>query len=186
MSHRLVPVISNNFHVFRLHTEFVGRWWSEVTAVVLEKLLRKHRRTRVGRRLGWSNAIGRMPRRNERSAAWRATRWCNVVSFSKQARSSRCLVSARDQRREPNVIFMSKTIFLNASPPQQILELDKITTHHWSVVGVSAVTGDKLLNAVDWLIGDIAKRIFTLDWSQISCETGWNCTRLKSSSFYLR
>lgn len=46
---------------------------------------------------------------------------------------------------------------------QQILELDKITTHHWSVIGVSAVTGDKLLNAIDWLIGDIAKRIFTLD-----------------------
>lgn len=45
----------------------------------------------------------------------------------------------------------------------QILELDKITTHHWSVIGVSAVTGDKLLNAVDWLISDIAKRIFTLD-----------------------
>lgn len=49
--------------------------------------------------------------------------------------------------------------FLNS----QILELDKITTHHWSVSGVSAVTGDKLLNAIDWLIGDIAKRIFTLD-----------------------
>lgn len=46
---------------------------------------------------------------------------------------------------------------------RQILELDKITTHHWSVSGVSAVTGDKLLNAIDWLIGDIAKRIFTLD-----------------------
>lgn len=45
----------------------------------------------------------------------------------------------------------------------QILELDKITTHHWSVVGVSAVTGDKLLASVDWLIDDIAKRIFTLD-----------------------
>lgn len=53
------------------------------------------------------------------------------------------------------------TIFL--SPYIQILELDKITTHHWSVSGVSAVTGDKLLNAIDWLIGDIAKRIFTLD-----------------------
>lgn len=46
---------------------------------------------------------------------------------------------------------------------QQILELDNITTHHWSVVGVSAVTGEKLLGAVDWLIDDIAKRIFTLD-----------------------
>lgn len=45
----------------------------------------------------------------------------------------------------------------------QILELDNIKTHHWSVVGVSAVTGDKLLNSVDWLIGDIAKRIFTFD-----------------------
>lgn len=46
---------------------------------------------------------------------------------------------------------------------RKILELDNIKTHHWSVVGVSAVTGDKLLNAVDWLLDDIAKRIFTLD-----------------------
>lgn len=45
----------------------------------------------------------------------------------------------------------------------KILELDNIKTHHWSVVGVSAVTGDKLLNAVDWMLDDIAKRIFTLD-----------------------
>lgn len=52
----------------------------------------------------------------------------------------------------------------------QILELDKITTHHWSVVGVSAVTGDKLLASVDWLIGDIASRIFTLEWTQNPSE----------------
>lgn len=45
----------------------------------------------------------------------------------------------------------------------QILELNAITTHHWSVVGVSAVTGDQLLASVDWLLDDIAKRIFTLD-----------------------
>lgn len=45
----------------------------------------------------------------------------------------------------------------------QILELDQIETHHWSVVGVSAVTGQKLLSSIDWLIDDIAKRIFTLD-----------------------
>lgn len=45
----------------------------------------------------------------------------------------------------------------------QILELEQIETHHWSVVGVSAVTGHKLLSSVDWLIDDIAKRIFTLD-----------------------
>lgn len=45
----------------------------------------------------------------------------------------------------------------------QVLELDTITSHHWSVIGVSAVTGDKLLMSVDWLIDDIAKRIYTLD-----------------------
>jgi ADP-ribosylation factor-like protein 2 len=59
-------------------------------------------------------------------------------------------------------LFLKNLQFL-LSHPAQILELDKITTHHWSVSGVSAVTGDKLLNAIDWLIGDIAKRIFTLD-----------------------
>ncbi|XP_075147466.1 ADP ribosylation factor-like 2 isoform X1 [Haematobia irritans] len=52
---------------------------------------------------------------------------------------------------------------LSANEIKEVLQLDNITTHHWLVVGVSAVTGEKLLNAVDWLIDDIAKRIFTLD-----------------------
>jgi len=52
---------------------------------------------------------------------------------------------------------------LSAQEIKQILDLDAIVTHHWMVVGVSAVTGDKLLSAVDWLLDDIAKRIFTLD-----------------------
>lgn len=45
----------------------------------------------------------------------------------------------------------------------QALDLESITTHHWTVFGVSAVTGGKLLNSVDWLINDISKRIFTTD-----------------------
>ncbi|XP_054732156.1 ADP-ribosylation factor-like protein 2 [Anastrepha obliqua] len=52
---------------------------------------------------------------------------------------------------------------LSANDIKDILQLDDITTHHWLVVGVSAVTGEKLLGAMDWLIDDIAKRIFTLD-----------------------
>lgn len=56
-----------------------------------------------------------------------------------------------------------KTILISGDFHLQILELDKIETHHWSVVGVSAVTGEKLLASIDWLIDDIAKRIFTLD-----------------------
>lgn len=45
----------------------------------------------------------------------------------------------------------------------KILGLDNIITHHWSVLGVSAVTGEKLLTSIDWLIDDISRRIFTLD-----------------------
>lgn len=46
---------------------------------------------------------------------------------------------------------------------KEILELDKIKTHHWKIVSCSAVTGEKLLDGIDWLINDIAARIFTLD-----------------------
>ena len=45
----------------------------------------------------------------------------------------------------------------------QILELDNIKTHHWQIIWCSAVTGENLLQGIDWLIGDIAMRIFTLD-----------------------
>ena len=44
-----------------------------------------------------------------------------------------------------------------------VLELEKIKSHHWQIVGCSAVTGENLLGGVDWLIDDISKRIFTLD-----------------------
>ena len=46
---------------------------------------------------------------------------------------------------------------------RDVLELDKIKTHHWQIVGCSAVTGDNLLAGVDWLLDDISRRIFTLD-----------------------
>ena len=45
----------------------------------------------------------------------------------------------------------------------QILELDRIKTHHWRIVKCSAVTGENLLEGVDWIVGDIGARIFTLD-----------------------
>jgi ADP-ribosylation factor-like protein 2 len=45
----------------------------------------------------------------------------------------------------------------------QILELENIQTHHWSVVGCSAVTGDQLLEGMDWIVNDIASRIYSFD-----------------------
>ncbi|KAL7880250.1 hypothetical protein SRHO_G00025040 [Serrasalmus rhombeus] len=46
---------------------------------------------------------------------------------------------------------------------REALALDEIKTHHWCIVGCSAVTGENLLMGVDWLLDDIAARIFTAD-----------------------
>lgn len=45
----------------------------------------------------------------------------------------------------------------------QALSLDEIKSHHWCIIGCSAVTGENLLAGVDWLLDDIAARIFTAE-----------------------
>ena len=45
----------------------------------------------------------------------------------------------------------------------QILELDAMTDRHWAIQGCSAVTGDGLLEGIDWVVDDIASRIYMYD-----------------------
>ncbi|PSN36516.1 ADP-ribosylation factor-like protein 2 [Blattella germanica] len=52
---------------------------------------------------------------------------------------------------------------LHALLKEEVLELESIKTHHWKIVWCSAVTGQNLLEGINWLIDDIAARIFTLD-----------------------
>ncbi|BET02645.1 ADP-ribosylation factor-like protein [Nesidiocoris tenuis] len=42
------------------------------------------------------------------------------------------------------------------------LELDNVTTHHWKIVRVSAMTGENVVPAVGWLVNDISQRLFTI------------------------
>ncbi|XP_041099304.1 ADP-ribosylation factor-like protein 2 [Polyodon spathula] len=46
---------------------------------------------------------------------------------------------------------------------REALDLDSIKTHHWCIMGCSAVTGENLLSGIDWLLDDISCRIFTAD-----------------------
>ncbi|RLN62303.1 hypothetical protein BBJ28_00019990 [Nothophytophthora sp. Chile5] len=39
----------------------------------------------------------------------------------------------------------------------------QFSTRHWSIVSCSAVTGEGLVDGVDWLVGDIASRIFLME-----------------------
>jgi ADP-ribosylation factor-like protein 2 len=43
---------------------------------------------------------------------------------------------------------------------RDVLALDEIKSHHWAVFDCSAVTGKHLVKGVDWLVNDIASRIF--------------------------
>ena len=45
----------------------------------------------------------------------------------------------------------------------QALELQSIVSHHWEVIGCSAVTGEQLLTGMNWLTEDISARVFTMD-----------------------
>ncbi|KAJ3183183.1 ADP-ribosylation factor-like protein 2 [Gaertneriomyces sp. JEL0708] len=45
----------------------------------------------------------------------------------------------------------------------EILDLASIQTHHWHIVACSAVTGENLLTGMDWIVADIAARIYMLD-----------------------
>ncbi|XP_039757484.1 ADP-ribosylation factor-like protein 2 [Pararge aegeria] len=46
---------------------------------------------------------------------------------------------------------------------REVLDLDNIKTHHWRIMQCSAVTGENLLEGINWMLDDIANRIFTLD-----------------------
>lgn len=64
------------------------------------------------------------------------------------------------------LVFANKQDLPGALPAEKIrelMDLDSIKTHHWLILGCSAVTGDNLLKGIDWVIDDIASRIFTMD-----------------------
>ncbi|KAI7883463.1 ARF/SAR superfamily [Lichtheimia hyalospora FSU 10163] len=46
---------------------------------------------------------------------------------------------------------------------RQALGLDNIKSHHWAIQDCSAVTGENLLGAMDWLVDDVASRIYMLE-----------------------
>ncbi|KAI5327610.1 hypothetical protein L3X38_027006 [Prunus dulcis] len=65
------------------------------------------------------------------------------------------------------LILANKQDIKGALTPEEIAKvlnleaMDK--TRHWEIVGCSAYTGDGLLEGFDWLVQDIASRIYVLD-----------------------
>ncbi|XP_006361589.1 ADP-ribosylation factor-like protein 2 isoform X1 [Solanum tuberosum] len=65
------------------------------------------------------------------------------------------------------LIFANKQDIQGALSPDEIakvLNLEAMdNSRHWRIVGCSAYTGDGLLEGFDWLVQDVASRIYMLD-----------------------
>ncbi|TPP65758.1 ADP ribosylation factor 2 [Fasciola gigantica] len=62
------------------------------------------------------------------------------------------------------LIFANKQDLASSIRPVEIREalaLDEIKSHHWCILGCSAVTGENLLEGVNWLLKDVSSRIFS-------------------------
>ena len=52
---------------------------------------------------------------------------------------------------------------MNEEEIKKILALDEIKTRHWGIIPCSAKTGEGLLEGIDWVVNDVAARIFMLE-----------------------
>lgn len=95
-----------------------------------------------------------------------------MVDAADGARLSACAAELRALLTEERLAAATLLVLANkcdlpgALSLQQIreaLDLDSIKSHHWRIVRCSAVTGENLLEGIDWMLDDIASRIFTLD-----------------------
>ncbi len=64
------------------------------------------------------------------------------------------------------LVFCNKQDIAGALNPKEIrevLELDKIEGRHFSIHSCSAMTGEGLLDGIDWVVDDIKSRIFMME-----------------------
>lgn len=88
---------------------------------------------------------------------------CNVV-----LRDCSCYVTPSVQKLAGAslLVFANKQDLAGALSDDDIaelLDLASIKNRHWKIQACSAVSGKGLLDGIDWMVNDIASRIFMLD-----------------------
>ncbi|KAI4992401.1 hypothetical protein ZWY2020_051818 [Hordeum vulgare] len=96
-----------------------------------------------------------------------------VVDSSDVRRLDDCRAELHNLLKEERLAGSSLLVFANKQDIQGALKPDEIAKvlnlevmnkdRHWKIVGCSAYTGDGLLQGFDWLVQDIASRIYVLD-----------------------
>ncbi|KIK55368.1 hypothetical protein GYMLUDRAFT_47925 [Collybiopsis luxurians FD-317 M1] len=49
---------------------------------------------------------------------------------------------------------------MNDSQIRDALDLNSIKSHHWKILSCSAVTGENLVQGLDWVVDDVARRLY--------------------------
>ncbi|VVA32400.1 PREDICTED: ADP-ribosylation factor, partial [Prunus dulcis] len=96
-----------------------------------------------------------------------------VVDSSDLRRLDDCKMELDNLLKEERLSGSSLLILANKQDIKGVLTPEEIAkvlnleamdkTRHWEIVGCSAYTGDGLLEGFDWLVQDIASRIYVLD-----------------------
>ena len=113
-----------------------------------------------------------IPTSNSLFAAYCRLVW--VVDSADRARLEICRKELCDLLQQEKLAGASLLIFANKQDVQGAITADEIAkalgmregssfqNRHWSIRGCSAVTGEGLVEGIDWMVDDIASRIFML------------------------
>lgn len=97
-----------------------------------------------------------------------------MVDSADQARLEICRKELSDLLEQEKLAGASLLILANKQDVRGALTADEIAdalglrdgssfkNRHWSIRGCSAVTGEGLVGGMDWLVDDVANRIFML------------------------
>lgn len=97
-----------------------------------------------------------------------------VVDSADRVRLEQCREALLDLLNQERLAGATLLIFANkqdidgALTSKEISQVLELGTHesfqkrHWVIHSCSAVTGEGLVNGIDWMVEDIAKRIFML------------------------
>ncbi|PPQ63960.1 hypothetical protein CVT24_009083 [Panaeolus cyanescens] len=92
-----------------------------------------------------------------------------VVDSGDRMRMQDCKKELHSLLTEDRLAGASLLVFANKQDLQgsmtdaeirDALELQSITTHHWKIWPCSAVTGENLVSGLDWIVNDVANRLY--------------------------
>jgi ADP-ribosylation factor-like protein 2 len=83
------------------------------------------------------------------------------------ARKALCMTRAQKLAGASVLIFTNKQDMPGAMSSQEVAEAlgltpQQVGSRHWAVLPCSAITGDGLVEGVEWIVNDISERIFVM------------------------